>query len=174
MTLFTFIGCEQSPISPITETNYSVTVGERQTENVIASIAESNNNNNLIAILNCLNLSRNQWVYITGLIQEEKSSVDVIKRKYIAQIDSLSKHNKIQSDSLKIVLSPEEYSTRIDEMNKSFTQQRKQILSKLNIIIETRKESLYFSIRIKLTPEQRIIWDEWIITGKVKCSQAKS
>jgi hypothetical protein len=58
MTLFTFIGCEQSPISPITETNYSVTVGENQIENIVVN----KSTDSVRVVIDCLNLTRDQKI----------------------------------------------------------------------------------------------------------------
>jgi hypothetical protein len=115
MALFTFIGCEQSPISPITETNYSVTVGERQTENIVVN----KSTDSVRVVIDCLNLTRDQHIRIMIIVTEYENMIIWLKAKQ------------------------KKTTPTINEM--------------------------YKSIRIILSPEQQILWDNWVATGTIPC-----
>jgi len=124
-------------------------------------------------IINCLNLTRDQHIYIMGLIAEESGIQKFITQKYMKQIDSLSLSYKNKSDSLKSVLNPEDYKKRMIELNRSFILEKNTIVQKLNKIIYSRNNELYYAISLNLNPNQKTIFEEWIKTGKVKCSPFK-
>lgn len=171
ITMFTIIGCDNLPISPVIETQTIVT------DNV-------NNNTNFIttdktisvdSVLSCIKVdsqiiwNKPQIVRINVIKSEYGGYFGYLKYRYNRDVKNITDSYKNIIDSLNIDINNPTNIVKIRELNRRYKTDIQSRTDRYNFSIESRTRDFFMEIRRELTSEQQITWDEWISTGKLPC-----
>jgi hypothetical protein len=171
ITMFTIIGCEQSPLSPVVETQFVVT------DNV-------NNNTDFIttdktipvdSVLSCIDLDsqivwdKPQNISIDVIKSEYKGYFGYLKSRYNRDVKKITDSYKNIIDSLNIDINNPNNIVKIRELNRNYKTDIQFRTDKYYSSVKSITGDFFKEIRRNLTTEQQIIWDEWVSTGKLPC-----
>lgn len=171
ITMFTIIGCEQSPISPVVETQFVVT------DNV-------NNNTDFIttdktipvdSVLSCIGLDSHivwdkpQNISIDVIKMEYRGYFGHLKYRYNIDVKKITDSYKKIIDSLNIDINNPNNIVKIRELNRNYKTDVQFRTDKYYSSVKSKTGFFFKEIRRNLTTEQQIIWDEWVSTGKLPC-----
>jgi hypothetical protein len=176
MTLFTFIGCEQSPISPVGVTDYTVQ-SQTVVNNVPVALTSNKNRVTLDSILVLLNLTKEQkeetgsiygWIlggHMNAFVSQQRALNNEIRRTY--QNINIYCSNKIKD--LGIDITDPKNKPILDSLNK---------ICKESKIVHMRRYSeqmdywifafTFDGVRSILTPTQQVTFDKWVATQKLE------
>jgi hypothetical protein len=176
MTLFTFIGCEQSPISPVGETDYMIQ-SQSVVNNVPVALTSNKNRVTLDSILVLLNLTKEQkeetgsiyaWslvMHMNVFVSQQRALNYEIRRTY--QLTNRYFTNKIKE--LGIDITDPKNKPILDSYNQSCKESKKAFMKKYS-------DEMYYwifaftfdGVRSILTPTQQVTFDKWVATQKLE------
>lgn len=182
MTLFTFIGCDNLPIQPEIDdsTNYSITPNTLNGEETMSEVVPQSNdfivNKSEIpldTILICFNLTPDQKIMIDEYITWYKNVQEYVKEGKPREIY----FRKLQWDShiksLNLKPTDSNYKKEMNYWIKLYNYDIKKIEKNYSDSLRIYKNITYNRIRMKLNPDQILMWDKWVKNPKLPCEFLK-
>lgn len=162
LVLFTFIGCEQSPISPIVETEYSITTDQKTGTEFISNTKTVP----LDSVLSYLALNDTiVWMQETRI----KRTCDHWNDKSMRAFNYYNRQLKVLSEKYSKLVGAQNKNDKkiIIELNKKFISEQDSLINEHNFIVLRNRDIMNQEITNELNESQKLIWEKWVSSGKI-------
>ena len=123
--------------------------------------------------LECLNLTREQRLFIDSIRMEERMCTVECKKELNEGIKILREQYKAKLEIYRGVEKTDEIKKEIQLIEAEFRQTQRDLEKEYRIKMEDCKKNLYTSIEIILRADQLTLWNIWKATGKIPCDRIK-
>lgn len=166
------IGCDDTLQQPVDISSYEKRVpGGKDT--IKRDSVRIKNGVPYQAVLDCLNLTRQQRISIDEVIAISNQCHIDCKKEFNTSIKTLRFEYKAKLDQYKNVEKTDSVKIEITKINSEFHNSSKKLETEYKLKLSECKKNLLSEIEKYLTPEQIILWNRWKIDGKLPCGSIK-
>lgn len=161
-TLF-FIGCNQTNTQPEDISVYLKRTPIKSKDSVKVRVP-------IYKAIECLNLTRNQKLFIDTILIEERECTKQCKIQLHDSIQIIQEQYKQKMDVYRNVEKTDSVRKEIQLISKEFRQLRADVEKEYKDNMKVCNENLYKSIESILRLDQLTLWNIWKETGKIPCN----
>lgn len=158
-----FVGCEENLNQPQDTSMFEKRTPVTNRDSVKARVP-------MERALECLNLTREQKLFIDSIRMEERMCTVECKKEFNDAVKTLREQHRASLEKYRGVERTREIKKEIEILQFQFRQTQRDLEREYRTKMESCKQNLYTCIEIILRADQLTLWNLWKATGKIPCS----